>query len=143
MKSFLLSLAILMLLSGCVTTKMMSFGEAAAKVPNTTGNRDFLIVYNQNNQYELHNYRFSKDTLEGQIFVPKVDRSKGIMVYTSAEFVLTGNLTESLTKIPINSIAKIQEVKPDLFRSVAFAAGVAVITFGLWSAGNLLMGGIF
>lgn len=136
-------LFILVVMSGCVTTKILSFEEAAFTPEQKSGKRDFLIVYNQNNQYELHNYRFRNDTLEGQIFVPKVDRSNGIMVFTSPEFALTGNISESVTKIPLSSVYKIQEVKPDLFRTVAFAAGIAIITFGLWSAGNLVMGGIF
>jgi hypothetical protein len=141
-KHFILTFIILELVSGCVATKIMTLDQAATYNSLNPKKRDFLILFNQNNQYELHNYQFQKDSLTGELYVPRIRRSNGLMVFTAADFRID-NISASMVRIPNDKIIRIQEVKPDIFRTVAFAAGVTLFTFSLWWAGNLILSGIY
>jgi hypothetical protein len=143
MKQSILVFLILFLLQGCMTTKMWNLENPSAYNDLNSGKKEFLIIYNQNNQYELRNYRFRKDSLEGELFVPKIQRSVGLMVYTDNDFRIMDSSSSPVVRIPQDKILKIQEVKTDVLKSVAFIGGVAIITMSLWWAGNAVLGGMF
>lgn len=141
-KHFILAFPILVLLPGCVTTKMLTPEEANTYRSRYAEKRDFLILINQNNQYELHNYKFEKDSLAGELYVPRIRRSNGLMVFTAADFKID-NISASTIRIPNDKIYRIQEVKPDIFKSIGFIAGITLFTYSLWWAGNLILSGVF
>jgi hypothetical protein len=126
-----------------MTIKMWNLETPSVYYDLNSGKKEFLIVYNQNNQYELRNYRFRNDSLEGELFVPKIQRSVGLMVYTDKDYRIMDSSSSPVVRIPKDRILKIQEVKTDAFRSIAFIAGVTLISMSLWWAGNAVLGGMF
>jgi hypothetical protein len=141
-RHIILTFLILGFISGCVTTNELTFKEAVTFHDSHASKRDFLILYNNNNQYELHNYTFHPDYLEGVLYVPKVDRSNGLMVYTDASFAIVDTLSANNFKIPIDRISRIEYVKTDAFKSIAFVACVTLLTLSFVWAGTLFLGGM-
>jgi hypothetical protein len=139
---FVYTLFILSGMTGCMTTKILTPEEASSYQDVNVKRKNYLILYNQNNQYELHNYKFQNDTLTGDLYVSKIDRSTGLIVFTDNDFAITDQTVGSLTRIPVNRIKEVQAVKTDIVKSVFFIAGVALITFTLWQAGNLIQKGL-
>jgi hypothetical protein len=142
LKGFFYLLFIFYGMSGCMTTKILTPDEASSYLGVKVNKKNYLILYNQNNQYELHNYKFQNDTLTGDLYVSKIDRSIGLIVFTDNDFAITEHTVGSVARIPANRIKEVQEVKTDVVKSVFFIAGVALITFTLWQAGNLIQKGL-
>ncbi|BBE18970.1 hypothetical protein AQPE_3143 [Aquipluma nitroreducens] len=80
--SILLCYCILILPTGCHTSKLLTADEAEAK----TGTQNYLILHTPNRNYKIFNYKFTKDSIEGDLRILSPGKSKTINLYTEMNF---------------------------------------------------------
>ena len=101
--SILLASCILMLPTGCSTSKLLSMEEASL-----VKNNKYLLLHTPTKTYNLYNYKFSENTLEGNLAAFSKNSKARINVYTDQIFDLkpTPNNKQfiSLNVINIQSI---------------------------------------
>ena len=101
--SILLAYCILILPTGCSTSKLLSMEEASF-----VKNKKYLVLHTPTKTYTLYNYKFSENTLEGNLAAFSNNSKAKINVYTDQIFDLKPTVNNkqfiSLNVINIQSI---------------------------------------
>jgi hypothetical protein len=130
--SVILAFCILNFLSGCYTTKSLSINEAS----KTPSKHDFLVVNIQNRTYELHNYKFMLDHLEGDLFIRTAKYYQYILVTADiADVIINQESPSVFIKIPNENIKGITCHKIDQLKTFGFVVGSVGICVGLLATG--------
>jgi len=101
--SILLAYCILLLPTGCSTSKLLSMKEASL-----VKNKKYLVLHTPTKTYNLYNYNFSENSLDGSLAAFSKDKKARIHVYTNQIFDLKPTLEYdqfiSLKDVNIQSI---------------------------------------
>lgn len=114
--SILLCYCILMLPTGCRSSKLLTSDEAETK----KGTQNYLILHTPNRDYKIFNYKFAKDSIEGDLRIFSPGKSKTINLYTKMIFNI---------KLDRNSSEFVRISKSDITK----------ITYKEFSAGNTII----
>jgi hypothetical protein len=115
--SILLCYCILMLPIGCNSTKLITSDEAETK----KGTQNYLILHTPERNYKIFNYKFTKDSIEGDLRIFSAGKSKTINLYTEMNF----NINLSRNSSEFVSISK---------------SDISKITYMEFSSGNTILG---
>ena len=114
--SILLCYCILILPTGCNSTKLITADEAETK----QGTQNYLILHTPNRNYTIFNYKFTKDSIEGDLRIISPGKSKTINLYTKMIFNI---------KLNRNSSEFVRLSKSDITK----------VTYKEFSAGNTII----
>jgi hypothetical protein len=115
-------ISILLLFTGCTTTKYLSYHETAK---NRYQKSDFLIISVRDRQFLLHNFTFLEDYLEGDLTLNFDYYYKGTFVYAEIEdSILSHGDFPKHIRIKIENIEKISKNEPNGFMTVAAIIGI-------------------
>lgn len=135
----LLSLAILIFQFGCTTTRYVSFQQASE--PKYL--RDHLVLHTPETTYHLYDYKFTKETLEGNL-KPLTDQKKfGLHVFTNLNFEL-GLGQDSILQItiPRSNIETVKFHSLNIWKTALLALLVGDGVLALYSVTMIMVYGL-
>lgn len=136
MNSFIL-FYIINLFSGCDTTKWLSINEASVFKDDK---RDFLIVYVQDKQFLMNNYKFQDGYLEGDLYISKSRYFNGVTVFTDLDLsMFYRDSFPKFFRIPYETIIKINYVKTDALKTIGFLVCLPLAVWSVYWGGRVLL----
>jgi len=118
--SILLCYCILMLPTGCRSSKLLTTDEAATMKET----QNYLVLHTPLRNYKIYNYKFTNDSIEGNLRVISPSKSKTINVYIKFNFDvnLKSNSSE-FVRISKSDITKITYRKFSAEKTIIAAVG--------------------
>ena len=106
--SILLCYCILMLPTGCRSSKLLTTDQAET----VKGAQNYLVLHTPLRNYKIYNYKFTKDSIEGDLRIISTSKSKTINLYTELNFdiKLSSNSTE-FVRLSKSDITKVMYTK--------------------------------
>ena len=102
--SIFLCSCILMLPTGCRSSKLLTSEEAETMKEA----QNYLVLHTPNRNYKIFNYKFTKDSIEGDLRVISPSKSKTINLYTKMIFNIKLNRnTSEFMRLSKSDITKI------------------------------------
>lgn len=120
--SILLCYCILMLPSGCRSSKPLTADDAATMKRI----RNFLVLHTPTRTYKMYDYKFTTDSIEGNLRIyPPGQMTNTINIYTEMNFELKLDRNSSkYTRLSKNDITKITYKKFSLENTILLTLGV-------------------
>lgn len=120
--SILLCYCVLTLPTGCTMYKPLATVDAET-VP---GAQNYLILHTPTRNYEISNYKFTRDSIEGNLGRNVSSRMNTINIYTQLNFDIKLNMTSTkFIRISKSDISKISYRKFSLGNTILLIAGGA------------------
>ena len=138
--SISLAICMLNLSIGCSSTKTLSINEVKLYSSSAT---DYLILHTAKKIYQLHDYKFGNQFLEGNLKKFKLKNGYFVHVYTKLDINinLENNTTEPL-QLELKNIHKIEQRKTNIAMDILKAAGITIGTVPLIGIIALLTGSL-
>jgi hypothetical protein len=138
--SILLSICILILAPGCQSAKLLSMEEASAM----STDKKYIVLHTPKWTYKLYNYKFTDESIEGDLMKFTGKNTYAINVYTIflLDFKLD-NEESQFVKVPRSVIEKITYAKDSPEKTaLAVLGGIGVvILIGVIAAHNITIDG--
>lgn len=126
--SILLCYCILILPTGCHTSKFLTADEAETKM----GAQNYLILHTPNRNYKIFNYKFTKDSIEGDLRIISPGKSKTINLYTEMNFDIKLSRDSSrFVSISKSSISKITYMEFSSGNTILAVIGILGVLVGI------------
>ena len=126
--SILLCYCILILPTGCHTSKLLTADEAEAK----TGTQNYLILHTPNRKYKIFNYKFTKDSIEGDLRIFSPGKSKTINLYTEMNFdIKLSRDSSEFVSISKSNISKITYMEFSSGNTILAVIGILGVLVGI------------
>lgn len=126
--SILMCYCILILPTGCHTSKLLTADEAETKAET----QNYLILHTPNRNYKLFNYRFIKDSIEGDLRIISPGKSKTINLYTEMNFDIKLSRDSSrFVSISKSSISKITYMEFSSGNTILAVIGILGVLVGI------------
>lgn len=122
--SILLAYCILILPTGCTTTKYLSLEEASS----VKTDKNYLVLHTPQKLYKLYDYKFTENALEGTLKQYSGKKNNKLQVYTPINFELKSDINSNqfITLERVN-IEKITYSTPEADKTV-WIIGAGVLT---------------
>jgi len=123
--SILLTICILILAPGCQSAKLLSMDEASAM----STDKKYIVLHTPKRTYKLYNYKFTDDSIEGDLMKFSGKNTYAINMYTIfiLDFKLE-NKESQYIKLPKSVIEKITYAKDSPGKTaLAVLGGIGVI----------------
>lgn len=125
--SILLCYCILMLPTGCRSSKLLTTDEAATMKEA----QNYLVLHTPLRNYKIYNYKFTNDSIEGDLRAISPSKSKTINLYTEFNFDINLNRNSSkfvrLSKSDITKITYKEFSTEKTILAVVGGLGILVI----------------
>ncbi len=118
--SILLCYCILMLPTGCRSSKLLTTDQAETM----KGTQNYLVLHTPLRNYKIYNYKFTKDSIEGDLRIISPSKSKTINLYTELNFEirLNSNSTE-FVRLSKSDITKVTYKKFSTKKTILVVIG--------------------
>lgn len=118
--SILLCYCILMLPTGCRSSKLLTTDQAETM----KGTQNYLVLHTPLRNYKIYNYKFTKDSIEGDLRIISPSKSKTINLYTELNFEirLNSNSTE-FVRLSKSDITKVTYKKFSIKKTILVVIG--------------------
>lgn len=118
--SVLLCCCILMLPAGCRSSKQITTNEAETM----KGAQNYLVLHTPNRNYKIYNYKFTNDSIEGNLRLITPSKPNTINVYTEMNFDIEFNRnTSKFIKLAKSDITKVTYSRFSIENTVLAALG--------------------
>lgn len=126
--SILLCYCILILPTGCHTSKLLTADEAETKM----GTQNYLILHTPNRNYKIFNYKFTKDSIEGDLRIISPGKSKTINLYTEMNFdIKLSRDSSKFVSISKSNISKITYMEFSSGNTILAVIGILGVLVGI------------
>ena len=126
--SILLCYCILILPTGCHTSKLLTADEAETK----RGTQNYLILHTPNRNYKIFNYKFTKDSIEGDLRIISPGKSKTINLYTEMNFdIKLSRDSSKFVNISKSNISKITYMEFSSGNTILAVIGILGVLVGI------------